>query len=83
MDNTQHDKMHWTCCWKPMLGVALWVVGLLSFLGGLLALWMGGAFLDVTVMTWYWTALVSGVLAAAKSKGNHGCGGGCGGGVCK
>lgn len=69
--------MHWHCCWRPMLGVLLWVAGLVSFVGGVVALWQGGEFYGVNYMTWYWTALVSGVLAAGK-KGGRGCGGCCG-----
>lgn len=75
MDQMNHGKMHWGCCWRPMLGVALWVVGFLSFVGGVVALWQGGEFYGINYMTWYWTALVSGVLAAGK-KGHGGCGGG-------
>lgn len=63
MDKGPHTPMHWGCCWLPMLGVLLWVFGLLAFLGGLLALWQGGEFLGVAVVTWYWNALVAGVLA--------------------
>ncbi len=65
-----HDKMHWGCCWMPVAGKTLWVLGLLSFLGGLLALWQGGEFWGVSYPTWYWTALVAGVLAAG-AKVSH------------
>lgn len=78
MGNTEHDKMHWRCCWHPMLGKALWIGGILSFVGGVVALWQGGEFYSVSYMTWYWTALVAGVLAAGKGK-SHGC---CGAGSC-
>lgn len=61
-----------------MLGKVLWVAGLLSFVGGVVALWLGGEFYGVSFMTWYWTALVAGVLAAGKGK-SHGC---CGTGSC-
>lgn len=77
MDNMQHEKMHWRCCWKPMLNKALWVIGLLSFVSGIVALWQGGEYYGVNYMTWYWTALVAGVLSCGVRKG-HGCGG-CGG----
>lgn len=45
-------------------------------MGGLLALWRGGEFYAVSYMTWYWTALVGGVLAmGVRSKhGWCGCG---------
>lgn len=75
--NMTHDTMHMGCCWKPMGGKALWVFAFLSFIGGLLAFWQGGLFWDVSVMTWYWTALVGGVLALGL-KGKHGGCGGCG-----
>lgn len=75
MENTNHDKMHWRCCWKPVLGKALWVGGVLSFLGGLLAYWQGGEFYGVSGMTWYWTALVAGVLAGGiRGHGGYHCG---------
>lgn len=72
--NGQHDKIHWNCCWKPMGGKVLWLAAFLSFLGGLVALWRGGEFSGVNYMTWYWTALVGGVLAlGAKGYRAHAC----------
>ena len=69
-----HDRMHWSCCWKPMGGKILWILSLLAFLGGLTALWRGGEFYGVNFTTWYWTALVGGVLAlGAKGRGAHTC----------
>lgn len=59
----KHDRMHWGCCWMPMAGKALWILGFLSLLGGLIALWRGGEFWSVSYVTWYWNALVGGVLA--------------------
>lgn len=76
--NVVHDKMHLRCCWKPMIGKILWIFAFLSLLGGLLALWRGGEFYNVSVMTWYWNALVGGVLALGV-KGHHGW---CGCGKC-
>ncbi|MBI2640143.1 MAG: hypothetical protein HYW90_04645 [Candidatus Sungbacteria bacterium] len=72
----QHYKMHWRCCWRSILGKIIWIASLLSFMGGLLALWRGGEFYAVSYMTWYWTALVGGVLAmGVRSKhGWCGCG---------
>lgn len=73
-----HDKMHMRCCWKPMVGKVLWIFGLVSFLAGLFGYWQGGTFWGVSVMTWYWNALVAGVLAqGVRSK--HGW---CGCGIC-
>lgn len=69
---TAHDKLHWNCCWKQMGGKALWLAALLSFLGGIAALWRGGEFAGVSYMTWYWTALVGGVLALGV-RGHHRC----------
>ncbi|MBI4120608.1 MAG: hypothetical protein HY454_04050 [Parcubacteria group bacterium] len=70
----QHDKMHWGCCWMPALGKILWVLGLLSLLGGLTALARGGEFYGVSYATWYWNALVGGVLAlGAKVSKWHYC----------
>jgi len=69
-----HDKTHWGCCWMPVGGKVLWIVGFLLFLAALIALWQGGEFGGVFYMTWYWTALVSGVLSiSAKSAGHHWC----------
>ncbi|MDO8500005.1 MAG: hypothetical protein Q7S66_05140 [bacterium] len=80
MDNEmKHDKMHMNCCWKPMISKFLWVLSFLCFVGGFLALWKGGEFWSVSVMTWYWTALVGGVLSMGV-KGHHG---GCGSMMCK
>ena len=70
--NGQHDKMHWGCCWMPMLGKILWVLAFLEMIGGVLAFWMGGDFLTVAGMTWLWFSLVKGVLAiGAKSSAHH------------
>lgn len=73
-----HDKIHMLCCWKPMVGKILWVLSFLSLVGGLLAYWQGGQFWGVTVMTWYWNALVGGVLSLGV-KGRYGW---CGCGMC-
>jgi hypothetical protein len=72
--NGRHDKMHWGCCWMPIMGKGLWILSFLALLGGLLANWQGGEFMNVSVMTWYWNALVGGVLAGgAKSAYHHWC----------
>mgnify|MGYP001617166196 FL=1 len=69
-----HDKMHWGCCWMPVLGKALWALSFLAFLGGLAAFLRGGEFYGVSVMTWYWNALVGGVLSlGAKASKHHWC----------
>ena len=78
MDKGPHDKIHWRCCWKPGGGMLLWWASLLVFLGGLLALRQGGEFLSVSYQTWYWTALVGGVLASGL-RARHGW---CGCGAC-
>ena len=49
-----------------MLG---WVVAALMYLGGLLAMGMGGELLSVNYMTWYWNALVLGVLVLGIKLG--------------
>lgn len=69
-----HDKWHWNCCGKPVLAKLLWWFGFLSLLGGLLAYWQGGQFLNISVPTWYWNALVGGVLAISlKISKWHSC----------
>lgn len=74
MDQGPHDKMHWGCCWKPYLGKILWWASFLSLIGGLLAYWRGGEFYGVAVPTWYWNALVGGVLAVGlKVSKFHSC----------
>ena len=66
--------MHWGCCGAVMLGKGLWFLSLLALIGGLLAYWQGGEFYSVSVMTWYWNALVGGVLAlGAKASKHHWC----------
>ena len=72
-----HDKAHWRCCWKPMLGMVLWKYGLLCLIFGLLALFQGGEFLRISVMTWYWNALVGGVLALGAKSSHSMCSGRC------
>lgn len=68
----QHDKMHWGCCWMPVLGKLLWVLAFLDMVGGGAALWMGGELFGVGYMTWLWFALLKGVLAiGAKSSSHH------------
>lgn len=59
----EHDKLHWNCCLRPGLRRILWWAAFLSLIGGLLAFWQGGEFYAVSAMTWYWNALVGGVLA--------------------
>lgn len=51
------------------LGMAGWGVALLMWLGGLLSMWMGGSFMNVNYMTWYWNALVLGVLTIGVKLG--------------
>lgn len=63
MNGEKHDKMHWGCCWMPAAGKVLWILSLLALVGGLIALWKGGQFWNVSYTTWYWNALVGGVLA--------------------
>jgi len=73
--NEKYDKMHWGCCWMPFFGKFLWVLSLLALVGGLIALWRGiGEFWGVSYQTWYWNALVGGVLAlGAKVSKRHCC----------
>ncbi|MBI3627268.1 MAG: hypothetical protein HY220_00755 [Candidatus Sungbacteria bacterium] len=72
-DGMQHDKMHWHCCWMPMLGKLLWVLAFLEMIGALLAYWSGGEFLGVHGMTWLWFSLVKGVLATGAKMKPHWC----------
>ena len=72
--NVQHDKWHMHCCWKPVVGKILWAGAFLSFVGGFLAFWYGGTFLNISWTTWYWTALVGGVLAAGIRGYHSWCG---------
>ncbi len=72
--NVQHDKWHMHCCWKPMLGKLIWTAAFLSFVGGLVAFYRGGEFWSVSAMTWYWTALVGGVLAVGIRGYHSWCG---------
>ena len=74
MDHDHHESMHWRCCWGSRSGKGFWVLGALSFLAGVIALWQGGEFWGISYQTWYWTALVSGVLSAGAKGKRHCCG---------
>ncbi|OGF64801.1 hypothetical protein A2661_01830 [Candidatus Giovannonibacteria bacterium RIFCSPHIGHO2_01_FULL_45_24] len=50
------------------LSMVLWIVAVLMYLGGLLAYWQGGEFWSVSGMTWYWNALIVGVLVLGAKK---------------
>jgi hypothetical protein len=64
-----HDKMHWGCCGKPQLAKFFW---LLAF-GSLLGAWFsrGGIWWGWDVLTWYWNALVLGVLGIGLKMLKH------------
>lgn len=69
-----HDKMHWGCCWAPVLGKLLWTLGLLDLIAATIAYWQGGEFYNISAQTWLWFALVKGVLAVgAKISKFHYC----------
>ena len=51
------------------LAKVMWLVAVMMYIGGLLALWMGGEFAKVSYMTWYVNALVLGVLAIGAKIG--------------
>jgi len=68
-NHCSHDKMHWGCCWAPAGGKGFWIFGVLAFVAGVFALWQGGEFWGIHYQTWYWTALVSGVLSAGGRRG--------------
>lgn len=50
-------------------GIALWSLAALSWLGGFAGLYQGGEFMAVRWETWYWNALVLGVLAIGAKLG--------------
>ena len=51
------------------VGMAGWVVAALMYLGGLMAMYSGGSFMNVHYMTWYQNALVLGVLVLGLKLG--------------
>ncbi len=51
------------------VGIAGWVVAVLMYLGGLISMALGSEFLNVNYMTWYWNALVLGVLVLGLKLG--------------
>lgn len=51
------------------LGMLLWLLAALAYIGGLVSLAWGSDFLGVHYMTWYWNALVAGVLAVGVKLG--------------
>ena len=57
------DKMHWGCCFKPMLGGLLWLLAAISFIVACYSSSTGVMVWGKEVMTWYWNALTLGVLA--------------------
>ncbi|MEK9148114.1 MAG: hypothetical protein AAB650_01630 [Patescibacteria group bacterium] len=58
----------------PWAGRGLWILSFLALIGGLVALARGGEFYGVAYLTWYWNALVGGVLAlGAKASKHHWC----------
>ena len=74
MDSGPHDKMHWGCCWMPMLGKVLWILAFLDLIGAIVAFWLAGEFWMISAQTWLWFALVKGVLAiGAKISKFHFC----------
>lgn len=54
---------------KKKVSMALWVIAFLMYLGGLMAMYSGGSFMNVSYMTWYWNALVLGVLVIGLKLG--------------
>ncbi len=76
-----HSKMHWACCWKPMLGVVLWTLGMLALVLAWVSIWRQNLVFGLEPLAWFWNALVLGVLALG-CKG-HGCRGGHSCGSCE
>ncbi len=64
--------MHWACCWKPMLGVVLWSLGMLALVLAWVSIWRQSLVFGLEPLAWFWNALVLGVLALG-CKGGHGC----------
>ena len=67
-----HSKMHWACCWMPVLGMVLWVAAMASFVLGLVAITKPAGILQISTLGWYWNALILGVLSLG-SKGSKMC----------
>lgn len=57
------DKMHWSCCIKPMLGGLLWLLAAVSLLLAWYTTAQEMVFWGKDAAHWYWDALVLGVLA--------------------
>lgn len=81
--NMKHDKMHWRCCWKPMLGILFWLGAFVS----LVCAWYArdAVFWGYSGLGWYWNALVLGILAIPLKMKHGWCknhGDACGGGMC-
>ena len=73
--------MHWRCCWRPVLGIILWVLSALSVIFAWIAVGKQTTVLGYPDLLWYWNALVLGVLAIpmkAKSGWCRSHGEGCG-----
>ena len=51
------------------MAIALWSLAALLWLGGFAGLYQGGEFMSVRWETWYWNALVLGVLAIGMKLG--------------
>ena len=79
----KHDKMHWRCCWKPMLGLLLWVAAAFSVVMAWLS--RGAPLLGYNDVGWYMNAVVLALLAIPMKLGGGWCGkhgDTCGGGMC-
>ncbi|OGF65644.1 hypothetical protein A2757_02720 [Candidatus Giovannonibacteria bacterium RIFCSPHIGHO2_01_FULL_48_47] len=51
------------------VGMLGWIFASLMYLGGLVSMALGSEFLNVNYMTWYWNALVLGVLVLGSKLG--------------
>lgn len=68
-----HKKMHWACCWKPMMSMVLWTAGMVCFVLGLVAITRPTGVFQISTLGWYWNALILGVLAMGSKGCGHGC----------
>ena len=68
-----HSKWHLACCWRPMLGMLLWLAGAASLAMAWVAVYRRGLVFGLEPLAWYWNALVLGVLALGKKMHGHNC----------
>lgn len=81
----KHDKIHWRCCWLPLLGLFLWFAAAVSLVLAWVAVSRKAPVLGYADIGWYLNAIVLSLLAIPLKLKRGWCkmhGGSCGSGDC-